>query len=48
MEKLIVNICFQINILDNKQQVPPSSNAQRNNQDYQGLHCNSVIEGVTD
>lgn len=46
MENLIVNICFQTSTTTNKLHHLPS-NAQRNNQDYQGLHCKSVIEGVS-
>lgn len=46
MENLIVNICFQTSSATNKLRHLPS-NAQTNNQDYRGLHCKSVIEGVS-
>lgn len=45
MENLIVNICFQTSATNKLRHLP--SNAQRNNQNYQGLHCKSVIEGVS-
>lgn len=48
MENLIVNICFQTSSTTNNKLRRLPSNAQRNNQDYRGLHRKSVIEGVSD